>query len=51
MRLDKGQAAFPEGDYVLDVASMAQVNKGVLNLSKFTALIPVQKTAARANAA
>jgi len=51
VRLDKGQAAFPEGDYVLDVASMAQVNKGVLNLSKFTALIPVQKPAARATAA
>lgn len=51
VRLDKGQAPFPEGEYYLDVASMAQVNKGVLSLSKFTALTPVQKTAARATAA
>lgn len=51
VRLDKGQAAYPEGDYILDVAGMAQVNKGVLNLSKFTALIPVQKSAPRASAA
>lgn len=51
VRLDKGQPAYPEGEYVLDVTSMAQVNKGVLSLSKFTVLIPVQKSAPRASAA
>jgi len=45
VRLDKGQQPFPEGDYELDVAAMAQVNKGVLNLSKFTALRSVPKVA------
>ncbi|MGH8040316.1 MAG: single-stranded DNA-binding protein [Pseudomonas sp.] len=50
VRLDEGQAAYPEGDYVIDFASMVQVNKGVLNLSKYTALIPVQKSSARPGA-
>lgn len=47
VRLDKGQQPFPEGEYELDVAAMAQVNKGVLSLSKFTALRPVPKATPR----
>ncbi|WP_414616373.1 single-stranded DNA-binding protein [Stenotrophomonas geniculata] len=47
VRLDKDQQAFPEGDYELDVATMAQVNKGVLSLSKYTALRPLPKAAPR----
>lgn len=47
VRLDKGQPPFPEGEYELDVAAMAQVNKGVLSLSKFTALRAVPKVTPR----
>ena len=50
VRLDKGQAPFAEGEYELDVAAMAQVNKGVLSLSKFTALRALPKAAARPSA-
>lgn len=49
VRLDKGQPAYPVGEYELDVTAMAQVNKGVLNLSKFTMLRPLSKSAARAS--
>ena len=51
VRLEDGQAAFPVGDYELDIASMLQVNKGVMSLSKFTALRPLSKAAPRASAA
>jgi len=49
VRLEVGQQAYAAGDYELDVESMAQVNKGVLSLSKFTALRSF-KTATRAAA-
>lgn len=45
VRLEEGQVPFPAGDYELDVESMAQVNKGVLSLSKFTALRPFKPSA------
>jgi len=47
IRLEDGQPAYAVGDYELDIASMLQVNKGVMSLSKFTALRPL-KAAARA---
>ncbi|MDF2480061.1 MAG: StPhphiSHP2 gp2 [Stenotrophomonas indicatrix] len=47
VRLDNGQTGYPEGEYELDVDSMIQVNKGVINLSKYTALRPLQKAAPR----
>ncbi len=50
VRLDNGQTGYPEGEYELDVDSMIQVNKGVINLSKYTALRPLQKAAPRATA-
>ncbi|KWV12248.1 single-stranded DNA-binding protein [Xanthomonas translucens pv. translucens] len=40
VRLEEGQKPYAAGDYDLDIGSMAQVNKGVLSLSKFTALTP-----------
>lgn len=48
IRLEDGQAAYPVGDYELDIASMLQVNKGVMSLGKFTVLRQVSKPAARA---
>lgn len=48
VRLDKGQPAYAAGEYELDVSNMVQVNKGTLNLSKFTLLRPLEKSAARA---
>jgi len=51
VRLDKGQAAYPVGEYELDVAGMAQVNKGVITLSKFTMLRPLTKAAPRSASA
>ena len=50
VRLDKGQPAYAVGEYELDVAAMAQVNKGVLSLSKFTVLRNPIKVAPRASA-
>lgn len=47
VRLEDGQKSYPIGEYELDVEAMAQVNKGVLNLSKFTKL-KVKPVAARA---
>ncbi|AXF52023.1 MAG: helix-destabilizing protein [Inoviridae sp.] len=47
VRLDNGQTGYPEGEYELDVDSMIQVNKGVINLSKYTALRPLPKPAPR----
>ncbi len=47
VRLDKGQQPYAEGEYELDVTAMAQVNKGVLSLSKFTVLRMVPKAAPR----
>jgi hypothetical protein len=38
VRLEKGQAAYPAGEYELDLESMVTVNKGSLNFSKFHAL-------------
>ncbi|WFC43785.1 single-stranded DNA-binding protein [Pseudoxanthomonas sp. SE1] len=38
VRLEEGQKAYPKGDYTLDLEAMITVNKGVINLSKFTAL-------------
>lgn len=40
IRLEDGQRPYAVGEYDLDVAAMAQVNKGVLSLSKFTILRP-----------
>lgn len=48
VRLDNGQTGYAEGDYELDVESMIQVNKGVINLSKFTVLRQLPKVAPRA---
>jgi len=50
VRLDKGQPAYPAGEYELDVPAMLQVNKGVASLSKFTVLRPLQKAAPRPTA-
>ncbi|WP_294991056.1 single-stranded DNA-binding protein [uncultured Stenotrophomonas sp.] len=50
VRLDKGQQPYAEGEYELDVTAMAQVNKGVLSLSKFTVLRMVPKAPPRAAA-
>lgn len=47
VRLDNGQTGYAVGDYELDVESMIQVNKGVINLSKFTVLRELPKVAAR----
>lgn len=47
IRLEDGQPPYPVGDYELDIASMLQVNKGVMSLSKFTVLRPASKPAAR----
>jgi len=47
VRLDKGQQPYAIGEYELDVASMAQVNKGVVTLSKFTVLRQLGKPATR----
>ncbi len=51
VRLDKGQPGYPEGEYELDIESMISVNKGVINLSKFTVLRQLPKAAPRAPAA
>lgn len=51
VRLDNGQSAYAVGEYELDVAAMAQVNKGVVTLSKFTVLRQLGKPAPRASAA
>ena len=40
VRLESGQRAYPVGEYLLDMASMVTVNRGALNLSKYTALVP-----------
>ncbi|MBD8634472.1 single-stranded DNA-binding protein [Stenotrophomonas sp. CFBP 13725] len=48
IRLEDGQPPYAVGDYELDIASMLQVNKGVMSLSKFTALRSLTKPAARA---
>lgn len=40
VRLEDGQKAYPPGEYHLDMASMLTVNRGVLNVSKYTALVP-----------
>lgn len=48
VRLDNGQTGYPEGEYELDVDSMIQVNKGVINLSKFTVLRAIPKAPPRA---
>lgn len=50
VRLDKGQPPYAVGEYELDVAAMAQVNKGVVTLSKFTVLRQLGKPAPRAGA-
>lgn len=50
VRLDKGQQPYAEGEYELDIAAMAQVNKGVLSLSKFTVLRLTPKAPPRATA-
>lgn len=47
VRLDKGQPGYPEGEYELDIESMISVNKGVINLSKFTVLRQLPKAPAR----
>ncbi|AMJ56649.1 MULTISPECIES: single-stranded DNA-binding protein [Stenotrophomonas] len=39
VRLEEGQTAYPVGEYVMDTASMIQVNKGTANWSKFPALV------------
>lgn len=41
VRLEDGQRPYPVGDYVLDMDEMLTVNKGALNISKFTKLVPV----------
>ena len=38
VRLEKGQPPFKPGRYLLNVAKMANVNKGALSLSKFPIL-------------
>jgi hypothetical protein len=38
VRLEEGQKAYAKGEYTLDLESMITVNKGVINLSKFTVL-------------
>lgn len=40
VRLEQGQKAYPVGDYLLDMDSMISVNRGSLNLNKYTALLP-----------
>lgn len=40
VRLEDGQRAYPVGEYLLDMPSMISVNRGALNLSKYTALVP-----------
>ena len=40
IRLEDGQKPYPLGDYTFDLDEMLSVNKGTLNLSKFTKLIP-----------
>lgn len=51
VRLDNGQPAYAVGEYELDVAAMAQVNKGVVTLSKFTVLRQLGKPAPRSASA
>lgn len=51
VRLDKGQPPYAIGEYELDVTAMAQVNKGVLTLSKFTVLRQLGKPAPRSASA
>lgn len=41
VRLEDGQKPYPVGDYTFDLDEMLSVNKGTLNLSKFTKLIPL----------
>lgn len=48
VRLEDGERAYPEGEYLLDVDSMLQVNKGVAVLGKYTKLIPANKARAAA---
>lgn len=48
VRLEDGQKPYAVGEYEVDVEAMAQVNKGVLSLSKFTKLrakVPARATA------
>lgn len=40
VRLEDGQKPYPVGDYTFDLDEMLSVNKGTLNLSKFTKLVP-----------
>lgn len=43
VRLEDGQKPYPLGAYDLDLDSMVTVNKGVINLSKYTVLKAVAK--------
>lgn len=38
VRLEEGQKPYALGEYELDLDNMVSVNKGVINLSKYTAL-------------
>ncbi|AUZ55056.1 single-stranded DNA-binding protein [Stenotrophomonas acidaminiphila] len=42
VRLEAGQRAYPVGEYTLDMDSMVSVNRGALNLSKYTVLLPAK---------
>lgn len=48
VRLEDGQQAYAQGEYVLDLAAMVQVNKEAVNLAKFPVLIPLKAVAAAA---
>lgn len=43
VRLEKGEQAFPIGEYELDVENMTTLNNGVLHYGKYTKLLPVAK--------
>ncbi|MCC8363258.1 single-stranded DNA-binding protein [Lysobacter sp. A6] len=48
IRLEEEQAAWPVGEYVLDVAAMLQVNKEKAQLSKAHYLVPLLPATAKA---
>ncbi|TAA37561.1 single-stranded DNA-binding protein [Pseudoxanthomonas winnipegensis] len=43
IRLDKGQRAWPVGEYTMDLAEMLQVRNNAISLSKFAVLTPLAK--------
>lgn len=48
VRLEDGQAAWPVGEYVLDLAAMLQVNKENITLSKYPVLVALKPVPVKA---